>query len=136
MSQEATAIQYEVGAAGVATLTIDRPDKRNAMMPPDWRALEEALDEAAEDDEVRVIVVTGSGDTFCSGGDLKTMGERLRQSTVKRSAELHRMVRATQRFRETLKPVIGAVNGGNAFILPSAARQSNPSFQYSTSSFM
>ena len=111
MSQEATAIQYEVGAAGVATLTIDRPDKRNAMMPPDWRALEEALDEAAEDDEVRVIVVTGSGDTFCSGGDLKTMGERLRQSTVKRSAELHRMVRATQRFRETLKPVIGAVNG-------------------------
>jgi 2-(1,2-epoxy-1,2-dihydrophenyl)acetyl-CoA isomerase len=48
---------------------------------------------------------------FCSGGDLKTMGERLEQSSVRRSTELLRMVRAMQRFRETLKPIIAAVNG-------------------------
>lgn len=111
MSNEPSRVRYEVGDAGVATLTLDRPDKRNAMMPPDWSGLEDGLDRAAADDAVRVVVVTGAGDTFCSGGDLKTMGERLAQSSVKRSTELHRLVRATQRFRETLKPVIGAVNG-------------------------
>ncbi len=111
MTESPAAVRYEVSEAGVATLTLDRPDKRNAMMPPDWRALEDGLDAAAVDAKVRVIVVTGAGETFCSGGDLKTMGERLAQSPVQRSAELHRLVRSTQRFRETLKPVIGAING-------------------------
>jgi len=111
MGDASAGVRYEVSASGVATLTLDRADKRNAMMPPDWRALEDHLDEAAGDDAVQVIVVTGAGDTFCSGGDLKTMGDRLRQSSVKRSTELHRLVRVTQRFRETLKPILGAING-------------------------
>jgi enoyl-CoA hydratase/carnithine racemase len=111
MNDEMGGVRYESGEAGVATLTLDRADKRNAMMPADWRALEDGLDRAAGDDEVKVVVLTGAGDTFCSGGDLKTMGERLRQSPVRRASELQRMFRATQRFRETLKPVIAAVNG-------------------------
>lgn len=104
-------VRFEVADTGVATVTLDRPDKRNAMMPPDWGALEDSLDAAAAAEEVRVVLVTGAGDTFCSGGDLKTMGDRLRQSSVKRGTELHRLVRVTQRFRETLKPIIAAVNG-------------------------
>jgi enoyl-CoA hydratase/carnithine racemase len=104
-------VRYEIGASGVATLTLDRPDKRNAVMPPDWRALEEYLDEGSADPKVRVFVLTGAGAIFCAGGDLKSMGERLEQSPVRRSRELLRMTRAMQRFRETPKPIIAAVNG-------------------------
>jgi len=104
-------VRYEIGDDGVATLTLDRPDKRNAVMPPDWRALEDRLDEGSADPSVRVFVLTGAGTMFCSGGDLKSMGERLAQSPVRRSRELLRMTRAIQRFRETPKPIIGAVNG-------------------------
>lgn len=114
MAEDKTAgggVRYEVSEAGVATLTLDRPDKRNAVMPPDWRALEDLLDEGSADPRVRVFVLTGAGSVFCAGGDLKTMGERLEQSPVRRSREMLRMSRAIQRFRETPKPVIGAVNG-------------------------
>ncbi|MEW6268757.1 MAG: enoyl-CoA hydratase [Thermodesulfobacteriota bacterium] len=104
-------VRYEVGTGGVATLTLDRPDRRNAVMPPDWRAFEEHLDAGAADPDVRVFVVTGANGTFCSGGDLKTMGERLEQSPVRRSRELLRMTRAIQRFRDTPKPIVAAVNG-------------------------
>jgi enoyl-CoA hydratase/carnithine racemase len=104
-------VRYEIGASGVATLTLDRPDKRNAVMPPDWRAFEEYLDEGSADPKVRVFVLTGAGAIFCAGGDLKSMGERLEQSPVRRSRELLRMSRAMQRFRETPKPIIAAVNG-------------------------
>jgi 2-(1,2-epoxy-1,2-dihydrophenyl)acetyl-CoA isomerase len=111
VASEPGGVRYEVRDSGVAFLTLDRQDKRNAVMPEDWRSLEDRLDEGAADPAVKVFVVTGAGDTFCSGGDLKTMGERLEQSPVRRSRELLRMVRAMQRFRETLKPIIGAVNG-------------------------
>lgn len=104
-------VRYEIGDDGVATLTLDRADKRNAVMPPDWRALEERLDEGSADPKVRVFVLTGAGAIFCSGGDLKSMGERLQQSPVRRSREMLRMTRAIQRFRETPKPILAAVNG-------------------------
>src|SRR5581483_6850801 len=113
-------LRYRGGDDGIATLTLDRPDKRNAVMPEDWRAMETALDDGAADPRVRVFVVTGAGDTFCSGGDLKTMGERLEHSSVRRSRELLRMTRAIQRFRETPKPIVAAVNGpaiGAGFVI-------------------
>jgi enoyl-CoA hydratase/carnithine racemase len=104
-------VRYAVSDEGIATLTLDRPDKLNAVMPEDWAALETYLDEGAADERVRVFVLTGRGRAFCSGGDLKTMGERLEQSPVRRSQDLLRMVRAVQRIRETPRPVIAAVNG-------------------------
>lgn len=104
-------VRYEIGEGGVATLTLDRPEKRNAVMPPDWRALEEYLDQGSADPKVRVFVLTGAGAIFSAGGDLKSMGERLAQSPVRRSRELLRMTRAMQRFRETPKPILAAVNG-------------------------
>ena len=106
-----TGVRYAVDGDGIATLLLDRPDKRNAVMPPDWRAFEERLDEGAADPAVKAFVVTGAGDVFCSGGDLKTMGERLAHGSVRRSRELLRMSRAIQRFRETPKPIVAAING-------------------------
>lgn len=54
----------------VAVLTIDRPDKRNAMTTAMWAALPEVLAEAAADPGVRVLVVTGRGPSFCAGADI------------------------------------------------------------------
>ncbi len=64
------AVLYEV-ADGVATLTLNRPDARNVMTVEAMRALHEHLAQAATDDHVRVVVITGSGNTFCAGADLK-----------------------------------------------------------------
>jgi enoyl-CoA hydratase len=63
-------IKYELAADGVATLTIDRPEKRNAMtyaMLAEFTARAKAI---AADDAVRVLIVTGSGGAFCAGTDL------------------------------------------------------------------
>jgi enoyl-CoA hydratase/carnithine racemase len=104
-------VRYAVRDDGVAVVTLDRPDKRNAVMPEDWRALEDRLDEGSADARVRVFVLTGAGGLFSAGGDLKTMGERLEQSPVRRSREMLRMTRAIQRFRDTPKPIVAVVEG-------------------------
>jgi enoyl-CoA hydratase/carnithine racemase len=60
-----------VGTAdGPATLTIDHPARRNAMTPAMWAALPGLLEPLAADDAVRVLVLTGAGDTFCAGADI------------------------------------------------------------------
>src|SRR4029453_5207608 len=61
---------------GVATVTLNRPEKRNAMSSALLRGLRTAFDELDEDARVRVVVVRGAGRAFCSGMDLREMGER------------------------------------------------------------
>ena len=60
-------------SGGVARLTIDRPEKRNAMTAAMWAQLPEVLGELADDPEVRVLVVTGAGAGFCAGADLSDL---------------------------------------------------------------
>jgi enoyl-CoA hydratase/carnithine racemase len=60
---------------GVATVTLDHPDKRNAMTPQMWRALPALLDRLADDPRVRVLVLTGAGNTFCAGADIASLRE-------------------------------------------------------------
>ena len=59
---------------GVRTLTLNRPARKNALDSGLWDALRNALDEAGQDPEVRVLVVTGAGGAFCSGADLSNPG--------------------------------------------------------------
>jgi enoyl-CoA hydratase/carnithine racemase len=69
-------VRYEVAGA-VARVTIDRPERRNALTWDAMRALRAALAEAKADDDVRVVVLTGAGDeAFCAGADLSRMVER------------------------------------------------------------
>jgi enoyl-CoA hydratase/carnithine racemase len=63
------AVRYEV-ADGVATLTLDRPDTRNRLDGQGMAALLDGLAQSAADDSVRVVVLTGTGSTFCAGADL------------------------------------------------------------------
>lgn len=60
---------------GVATVVITNPAKRNAMTAAMWRSLPELLERLAADPAVRVLVLTGAGDTFCAGADISTLRE-------------------------------------------------------------
>jgi len=65
----------EVVEDGVAVLTLNRPDRLNAMSGPMLDALLAALPRLAEDPQVGVVVLTGAGRGFCAGGDVKAMAE-------------------------------------------------------------
>jgi trans-feruloyl-CoA hydratase/vanillin synthase len=105
---------------GVATVTFNRPERRNAMNPKLHMEMSAALDELEEDDDVRVLVVTGAGDSFCAGQDLKEYFADLDD----RPAERARARRASRwrafQLRLFPKPTIAAVNGwcfGGAFTI-------------------
>lgn len=63
-------------AGPVATLTLNRPDARNALDMTMRRELLSALDEVEADPDARVVVLTGQGEHFCAGGDVKLMRDR------------------------------------------------------------
>src|SRR2546422_11006476 len=66
---------HEALKDGVTVLTLNRPDRLNAMSPSMLDALLEALPRLAADPEVGVVVLTGAGRAFCAGGDVKAMAE-------------------------------------------------------------
>ena len=69
-------IRYELSGDGIAKITIDRPEVRNAFRPQTLFQLREALNRAQDDPEVGVIILTGQGDmAFCSGGDQRIRGD-------------------------------------------------------------
>jgi 2-(1,2-epoxy-1,2-dihydrophenyl)acetyl-CoA isomerase len=103
-------VRYEV-AERIATLTIDRPDVKNALGPDEWRALSARVDDAAADGDVRVLVVTGAGGTFSAGGDLKTMPERLAEPRDVRTANLTVLAQIVPKLRALPKPVIAMIDG-------------------------
>src|SRR5688572_31928129 len=103
----------------IATLTLDRPDRLNAMADPMWVALYEHLGTIAADDEVRAVILTGAGRGFCSGGDVTGMAKTDVVTGRVRSQKRHRAVHALYTLE---KPVIAAVRGpvygiGNALAL-------------------
>lgn len=96
---------------GVATLTLNRPDRLNAMSPAMLAALREALPRLGGDSDVGVIVITGAARAFCAGGDVKAMKE----SVVPGSEERYEYIRAAHQIplmiRKSPKVVIAQVNG-------------------------
>ena len=103
-------IRYQVAEA-IATITIDRPAAKNALGPDEWQALRARIDEAGADEGVRVVVVTGAGDTFSAGGDLKTMPERLALPLDVRKANLLAAAQLIPAMRALPKPVIAMIDG-------------------------
>ncbi|MDZ7780111.1 MAG: enoyl-CoA hydratase/isomerase family protein [Gemmatimonadota bacterium] len=101
---------YEV-EDGVATLTLNRPDKRNALDSSLVAALKEALDRADADESVRVVTVTGAGKDFCSGADLTEL-ERIATMSADENLEDARSLGALFiRMREHRCPVVALVRG-------------------------
>src|SRR6266498_3449880 len=108
--------------AGIARVTMNRPDRLNAMT---WRMIEEFLDvveECGRDDSVRVLVFTGAGRAFSSGDDIVDgMGERRRGGNpggINNDRGLHHQL--VKMLLELPKPVVAALNGrchGAGFVL-------------------
>ncbi len=102
-------IRYEVDPDGIATLTIDRAEKRNAMTWAMLGAFHEKVALASADDKVRVLIVTGSGGSFCAGTDLADLA-----ATPESERGSNRAARAAAEpwpLMACPKPVIGAVDG-------------------------
>ena len=98
----------------VLTITNNDPATRNSLSPEFYLGLREAVDEAAKDDDLRAIVLTGAGDFFCSGGNLHGLKERseaTREDRMGSVAKLHAMIDS---LRSCPKPIIAAIEGGAA----------------------
>jgi enoyl-CoA hydratase/carnithine racemase len=124
----------------VATVTLNRPDRLNAVNTTVIRELVEAFDQADGDDGVRAVIVTGAGRAFCAGADLGGGGqtfEREAASPGDAGAARHRDEGGlvTLRIFQLTKPIIAAVNGpavgvGATMTLPMDVRLASTSARY------
>ncbi|TMS58216.1 enoyl-CoA hydratase [Imbroritus primus] len=92
-------------------LTISNPGARNALGPTMYSAAVEALDSAARDPEVRVVVLTGEGNTFCAGGNLNRLLDNRSKEPSVQAASIEALHQWTEALRAFPKPVIAAVEG-------------------------
>jgi methylglutaconyl-CoA hydratase len=96
---------------GIATLTLNRPEKRNAISAPMIDDVLAALTTAEEDRSVRVVILTGAGKAFCAGMDLEALQALAKQTSEQNLADSRRMARMFQLVYRFPKPLITAVNG-------------------------
>ncbi len=113
-------IDYETGDDHIVTITINRPEARNAMDMEHFFGLRTAWERFRDDDDAYVAVITGVGQDFCVGADLKTyipqitaLSEKMRDGGVKEidGYRLDDGVKAVLRGFELYKPIVAAVNG-------------------------
>ncbi|HEV8458576.1 MAG TPA: enoyl-CoA hydratase [Methylomirabilota bacterium] len=95
----------------VATLTLNRPDKLNAFTGPMIERWAWALSEAQRDPDVNVVVVTGAGKAFCSGGDVARMGQGEPTPLDHKNMLWEHIHRVPKALEQMDKPVIAMVNG-------------------------
>ncbi len=93
---------------GVRIVTLNRPDKRNAIDIPVRLELANEIESAATDDSIRAIVLTGAGSAFCSGGDITSMERMSPDRAMERTQLAQRVIRA---IWNAAKPVVAAVEG-------------------------
>lgn len=106
---------------GIATITLNRPDRRNALSTPMIERLEELLARAEDDPDVRVVVLTGAGNAFCAGGDVQQFdadgGEGGGATEVDPAAvaeQIRHQELTVGRIHAFPKPVIAALPGAAA----------------------
>lgn len=107
-------ILYEVGDDGVATLTINRPERMNALRPQTTKEMREAIAEAAADDNVRCLLVTGAGRGFCAGDDFQAIflaEDRERRRVERKINRLKAGEASLDDLFGLEKPTVAAVNG-------------------------
>ena len=107
-------LTIEVDARGVATLTLNRPEKHNAMSALMLEELTAAAKQLGADDTVRVVVLTGAGRSFCAGGDLAWMAAQRDMDKATRAVEAGKLAAMLGALNTLPKPLIGRVQG-NAF---------------------
>ena len=102
---------YEV-ADGIATVRLNNPDKLNVLTFETYEELEQLFADLAQDNQVKVVIITGSGKGFCSGGSVHEVIGKLIDMNAE---ELHRFTRrtcnVTKHMRNLRKPIIAAGAG-------------------------
>ncbi|MFN0163925.1 MAG: enoyl-CoA hydratase [Burkholderiales bacterium] len=105
----------ETVEGGIATLTMNRPEARNALTREMMIALAQALPRLAVDPAVRAVVLTGAGNAFCSGGDVKGFAKRAAgapgESFDQRVTELRARMEAVRWLHEMPKPTLAVIPG-------------------------
>lgn len=129
---------------GIATITLNRPDKMNAFTTQMMLDMIAAFDETDANDAVKAVIVTGAGRAFCAGADLSagaaTFNHAERGESARDEAKVGTVYRdgggrVTLRIYDSLKPVIGAINGaavgiGATMQLPMDIRLATPDAKY------
>lgn len=95
----------------VLVLTMNRPDKRNALSGEMMRLLSEAWDRAESDDSVRVVVLTGAGGAFCAGADLEAMTQRAPSESFEAGQFDPSRIKSLLKGFRVSKPIVAAVEG-------------------------
>jgi 2-(1,2-epoxy-1,2-dihydrophenyl)acetyl-CoA isomerase len=93
---------------GVAVVRLNRPEAMNALDTQIQEELGRAVEYVRTDDEIRVLIMTGTGRAFCTGGDLRAMKEMTRDENTKHLKHMYRIIADLVSME---KPVIAAVNG-------------------------
>jgi methylglutaconyl-CoA hydratase len=110
MKDQSKEILYEVDGA-VARITLNRPEKRNALNDALIGGLKDALRETDGDERVRVLVLTGAGADFCSGADLSALQKISQSSVVENLEDAQSLMELFVLMRRVRVPVVAAVRG-------------------------
>jgi len=106
---------YEQNQGGIATITLNRPERLNALTFEVYRELTDTFASLRDDKDVRVVVITGSGRAFCSGGDVHDIIGELFKRNIEGLLEFTRLTCALVRNMRALpKPIISSLNGTTA----------------------
>ena len=110
-SQDFEDIIYEKSEEGIAKITINRPEVRNAFRPLTVKEMQQALEDAREDSRIGAIILTGAGDkAFCSGGDQRIRGDAGYQDSGTGHLRLN-VLDFQRQIRSCPKPVVAMVAG-------------------------
>ena len=103
-------IEYQIQNR-VATITLNRPDKKNALNPAMVEALDQAVSDAMENSEVRALVLAARGDVFSAGADLESLQAMQSWTEAEQRQDSQRLANLYQRLYSGPKPVIARVQG-------------------------
>lgn len=110
MSKEKTVLT-DIDQSGIARITLNRPDVRNAMNEAFIRDLTETVERVGADDAVRAVILTGNGKGFCAGGDLAWMRKTADYTVEENYADGRTLGWMLNKLNVMPKPVIGLING-------------------------
>ncbi len=97
--------------AGIARITLNRPEKRNALNPELIAGLRDALSRSAQDESVRAVVIAGAGSDFCSGADLAGLDKTAEAGVLDHIDTARHLANAFLEIRRHPRPVVAAVRG-------------------------
>ena len=106
-----TTIQLDINDKGVASLTLDRVEVHNAMNSQLIAEMQSALQLIEDSDDIRVLVLSGMGKTFCAGGDLNWMKANITKARNERVAESGELADMLAMLDNLSKPLIGRIQG-------------------------